>query len=271
MTLSALSRPVAALVLLLFSAAASAAVRTETITYRIGDEEFTGYLAYDDAIAGKRPGVLVVHEWWGQNAYVRKRAEMLAELGYAGFALDMYGNGKVADHPDTAKAFAQAATASMPAAEKRFAAAADLLRRQPMVDADQIAAIGYCFGGAIVLHMARSGADLDGVVSYHGNLSTTTSAQPGQVKAEVLVFTGDADPMVPPQQVADFAAEMVRAGVNFSVTGYAGAKHSFTNPDADRIGREFGLPVAYDRTADADSWSRTQEFLKKIFANSNQP
>ncbi len=252
-------------VLLLATSAVRAELQRETITYRVGDKEFTGYLAYDDAVAGKRPGVLVVHEWWGLNAYSRKRAEMLAGLGYTAFALDMYGTGKVADHPDTAKAFMQSVMSDVPEAARRFDAAKSVLQGQPTVDAEKIAAIGYCMGGGVVLQMARLGMDLDGVVSYHGALATQTPAQPGQVKAKVLVFTGEADPLVPTDQVQAFVGEMQSAGVDYSLVGYRGAKHSFTNPDADALGQRFSMPLAYDKAADNDLWMRTQFFLKQIF------
>ena len=252
--------------LALIPSAVRAELKTETIAYRIDDKEFTGYLAYDDAVAGKRPGVLVVHEVWGQNDYIRKRAEMLAGLGYTAFALDMYGGGQVADHPDSAKAFRQAVMSDLAVAAKRFDAAKAVLRRQPTVDGENIAAIGYCMGGSIVLHMARLGTDLDGVVSYHGGLATQTPAQPGKVKAHVLVFTGEADPMVPSDQVQAFAGEMQQAGVAYHLVGYPGAKHAFTNPEADDLGQRFGMPLAYDKAADAGSWAQTELFLKQIFA-----
>lgn len=244
---------------------AQAALRTEVVDYKVGDETFTGYLAWDDAIAGKRPGVLVVHEWWGHNAYARKRAEMLAGLGYTAFALDMYGSGKLAGHPDDAKQFMMAVTSSMPAAEARFGKAMELLKQQDSVDAEHIAAIGYCFGGGMVLHMARAGMDLDGVASFHGSLGTQSPAQPGKVRASVLVLNGAADPFVPPEQVQAFEQEMQRAGVDFTLVNYPGVKHSFTNPEADSFGKRFDMPLAYDEKADHDSWERMQAFFKEIF------
>lgn len=247
------------------SAGSLAALKSEEIVYRVGDAEFTGYLAYDDAIQGKRPGVLVVHEWWGHNAYARKRADMLAELGYTAFALDMYGSGKVADHPDDAKGFMQAVVANMPEAEKRFDRARSLLEQQPTVDAEHIAAIGYCFGGGIVLHMARAGDDLDGVVSFHGSLGTEAPAEKDAVKARVLVFNGAADPFVPAQAVAAFEKEMQAAGVDYELISYPGVKHSFTNPGADAFAERFGMPLAYDKHADDDSWKRTGAFFAEIF------
>jgi len=253
------------ILLCVFSLGAVAALKTEEIVYRVGAEKFTGYLAWDDAIKGKRPGVLVVHEWWGHNAYARKRAEMLAELGYTAFALDMYGSGKVADHPDDAKGFMQAVVSNMPEAEKRFDKAKSILQAQPTVDADHIAAIGYCFGGGIVLHMARVGDDLDGVVSFHGSLGTEQPAAKGKVKARVRVFTGAADPFAPPELVSAFEQEMQQAGVDYQVQSYPGVKHSFTNPQADEFAKRFGMPLAYDKHADEDSWQRMQTFFAEIF------
>jgi dienelactone hydrolase len=244
---------------------AAAALRTEVVEYRLGDETFSGYLAWDDAVEGKRPGVLVVHEWWGHNPYARRRAEMLAGLGYTAFALDMYGGGRLAEHPDEAKAFMSAVTSNMPAAEARFGKALEVLQRQDTVDPERVAAIGYCFGGGMVLHMARAGMDLDGVASFHGSLGTQSPAQPGSVKASVLVLNGAADPFVPPEQVQAFEQEMRAAGVDFTLVNYPGVKHSFTNPDADSFGKQFDMPLAYDAAADADSWEQLQAFLKKIF------
>ena len=247
------------------SGTAFAGLRTEVIEYRQGGDTFSGYLAWDDAIVGKRPGVLVVHEWWGHNPYARRRAEMLAGMGYTAFALDMYGSGKLAEHPDDAKSFMMAVTSDMATAEARFGKALEVLRGQATVDAQRIAAIGYCFGGGMVLHMARAGMDLDGVASFHGSLATESPAQRGRVKASVLVLNGAADPFVPPEQVQTFEQEMEAAGVDYTLVNYPGVKHSFTNPDADSFGKRFDMPLAYDATADADSWKRLQEFLKAIF------
>lgn len=262
-----MNRVIAFVLMCGLSAGAFAALQGKEIVYHVGDNEFTGYLVYDDAIEGKRPGVLVVHEWWGHNAYARKRADMLAREGYTAFALDMYGTGKVADHPDDAKAFMQAVTANMPEAERRFDKAKALLQQQPTVDADHIAAIGYCFGGGIVLHMARAGEDLDGVVSFHGSLGTEVPARKGEVKARVLVFTGAADPFAPPQVVAGFEKEMQAAGADYRVVSYPGVKHSFTNPEADGFAQRFGMPLAYDKHADEDSWKQTGEFFTEIFSD----
>jgi len=245
---------------------AQAEIITETLTYTVDGQEYTGHLAYDDGVVGKRPGVLVVHEWWGLNEHARNKAEDLAKLGYTALALDMYGTGKRASHPEDAKKFMQAVMGNMDAAEQRFRAAMELLQDQPTVDPERIAAQGYCFGGAVVLHMARRGVDLDGVVSFHGNLSTQIPAAPGTVKARVQVYTGGADPFVPTKQVTDFVAEMQDAGVDLMMRSYAGVKHSFTNPGADAKGEEFGLPLEYDAHADQDSWDGMQAFYREIFS-----
>ncbi len=243
-----------------------AAVKTQEIEYKVEGESFTGYLAWDDSVSEKRPGVLVVHEWWGHNDYVRKRAEMLAGLGYVALALDMYGTGKLAEHPAQATEFMQAVISNIPEAEKRFDTALDLLRQQPGVDADRIAAIGYCFGGATVLHAARRGVDLRGVVSFHGALGTQAPAEKDKVKAEVLVLTGAADPMIPEEQVAAFKAEMESASVPYKVVSYPNAKHSFTNPAADAVAKRFDMPVGYDAAADVASWQEMRDFLTRVFA-----
>ena len=175
---------------------------------------------------------------------------MLAEIGYVALAVDMFGNGKTARHPDDAKKFASEAMKNKQVSEARFNAALDFIRLQPSVDPARIAAIGYCFGGGVVLHMARTGSDLKGVVSFHGSLATDTPAQSGAVKAKVLVFNGEDDKMVPAEQVAAFKEEMTKAGASFRYVGYPGVKHSFTNPDADEYARKFNLPLAYDKKAD---------------------
>ncbi|MCG6938067.1 MAG: dienelactone hydrolase family protein [Gammaproteobacteria bacterium] len=252
-------------VVLLFTSTTFAEVVGKEVTYQAGGATLKGYLATDTAIAGKRPGVLVVHEWWGLNDYARKRARMLAELGYTALAVDMYGDGKTADHPDDAGKFAGEVRNNMPAAEARFRAAMELLRSQPSVDRDKIAAIGYCFGGGVVLEMARRGLDLKGVASFHGSLGTAEPAQPGKVKASVLVLNGDADPFTKPEQIAAFKQEMSAAGVDYKFIGYPGAKHSFTNPDADSFGKKFNLPLAYNAEADRQSWLELQNFFARIF------
>jgi dienelactone hydrolase len=251
-----------AAVLLALTSGVSAAVRTKEVEYRQGDTVLQGFFAWDDAAKGRRPGVLVVHEWWGHNEHARNQAKRLAQAGYVGFALDMYGKGKVATHPKDAEAFMTEATKDPAVMTARFNAALEQLKRGPHVDPDQIAAIGYCFGGGVVLGMARSGADLDAVVTFHGHLATKTPAEKGRVKARILVLTGADDPMIPPQQVEAFRSEMTAAGARFEVISYPGAKHSFTNPQADKTGMD-GL--AYNADADAKSWAAMLDLFHQVF------
>ena len=241
-------------------------VKGEAVSYRSVGLTMNGYMAFDDATTVKRPGVLVVHEWWGHNDYARKRARMLAELGYVALAVDMYGDGKTAEHPQDAGKFAAEVRQNMPVATQLFKAAMQVLKEHPMVDKAHIAAIGYCFGGGIVLQMARQGLDLDAVVSFHGSLATDTPALPGSVKARILVCDGADDKMVTPQQIQAFHLEMKGAGVEYKFASYPGAKHSFTNPDADKYAEKFNLPIAYNAEADKRSWQAMQDFLDESFA-----
>lgn len=243
-----------------------AAVKTEEVSYPAEGVTLKGFLAYDDAAQGKRPAVLVVHEWWGHNEHARNSARKLAELGYVALAVDMYGDGKRADHPTDAQKFVQEVRKNSEIEQQRFAAALQFIRARPEVAADQTAAIGYCFGGSVVLNMARRGLDLAGVASFHGSLGTDTPAQAGKVKAQVLVLTGSEDSMVPPAQVAAFEQEMRDAGVNYKLVSYEGAEHSFTNPQADELGAKFDMPVSYNPQADAASWGELKTFLQTLFA-----
>lgn len=249
----------------LASTQALAEMQTETIDYKIGDTTFTGYLAWDNEVEGKRPGVLVVHEWWGHNEFARDQAERLAAAGYTAFALDMYGSGKLADHPDTAQKFMQEATRDIEQVKARFLKAKEILQNHQSVDSARIAAQGYCFGGAVVLNMARLGVDLDGVVSYHGALGSPLTAKPGEVKARVQVYTGGADKMVPSDQVAGLVKEMQDAGVDLTLVSFPGVLHSFTNPGADKVAEEFGMPIGYDEEAANRSWEGTMRFYEQIF------
>lgn len=251
--------------LLLFGGTALAAVKGEEITYESGGVTMKGYLAYDDAIKGKRPGILVVHEWWGHNDYARRRARMLAELGYTALAVDMYGEGKTADHPDDAKKFMGEVANNLALMKKRFHAAEKALKKHKTVDGKRLGAIGYCFGGAVVLDMARQGEKLAGVVSFHGSLGTPEPARRGKVKAQVLVLNGADDPFITGEQVTAFKKEMDAAGVQYRFINYPGAKHSFTNPDADTFGKKFNMPLAYNKEADQKSWAEMQAFFNGLF------
>ena len=249
-----------------WSIPALGAVKGEPVTYTAGDLTLNGYLAYDDSITTKRPGILVVHEWWGHNEYARKRARMLAELGYTALAVDMYGDGKQADHPGDAGKFASEVRQNLPEAKQRFAAAMRILQDHPTVDPEKIAAIGYCFGGGMVLQMARLGLGLDAVVSFHGSLATDTPAIPGTVKARILICDGADDRLVPPGQIQSFHKEMRAAGVDYKFISYPEAKHSFTNPDADMYAEKFNIPVGYNAEADRRSWNDMQKFFQETFA-----
>lgn len=255
---------------LVLAAAAHAEVVTRDIDYTDGTTTMKGLLAYDDAVTAKRPGVLVVHEWWGHNDYARDRARQLAGLGYTALAVDMYGDGKTADHPKDAGTFAGEAMANLERAEARFRAAMQALQDHPSADADQIAAIGYCFGGGVVLHMARRGVPLKGVASFHGSLGTETPAQPGAVKAAILVCNGADDSFVTAEAIEAFKKEMADAGADMKFVNYEGATHSFTNPGATAVGEKFGLPLRYDAKANQASWQDLQDFFDKIFG-SNSP
>ncbi|KPK51777.1 MAG: dienelactone hydrolase [Thiotrichales bacterium SG8_50] len=249
-------------VLSLISVNSHAAVVGEEVQYKVGDATFKGYLAYDNSSSARRPGVLVVHEWWGHNDYARERARMLAKLGYTALALDMYGGGKQASHPKEAGAFSGAVKSNMPAARERFEAARKVLSDHKFTDPARIAAIGYCFGGGIVLEMARMGVDLKGVVSFHGSLGTASPAKKGEVKARVLVLNGEADPFVKPEQITAFKKEMAGAGVDYRFVNYPNAKHAFTNPAATEAGKKFGIPLEYNKKADKKSWKEMKKFLK---------
>ena len=246
---------------------ALAKVVGEEVSYQSNGTTLKGFLAYNTAVKGKRPGVLVVHEWWGHNEYARKRARMLAELGYVALAVDMYGDGKQAAHPEDAGKFSSEIANNMPLGQQRFEAAMAVLKKHVATDASDIAAIGYCFGGAVVLQMARAGLDLDAVVSFHGSLGTAKPAQPETVKAKVMVAHGGADPFIKPEQITNFLSEMNQAGVDYRFTAYGGALHSFTNPDADMFGEKFNLPLKYNKQADEESWRDMQTFLQQAFAD----
>jgi dienelactone hydrolase len=225
-----------------------------------------GFLVYDKNIEGKRPGVLVVHEWWGHNDYARKRARMLAELGYTALAVDMFGDGKTADHPEDAQKFAGAIFNNVKTGEDRFLAAYNFLRDQETVNPDEIAAVGYCFGGAVVLHMARIGMDLKAVASFHGGIQPITPAEEGKVKAFVLVCNGADDPFVTQEQIDAFKTEMNNAKVQYEFVNYEDAIHSFTSPAADSLGPKFNMPLAYNEKADKESWQEMQNVFNKVFS-----
>lgn len=241
-------------------------IQSERIQYEANGVKLNGYIAWDANQKGPRPGVLVVHEWWGQTDYIRSRARMLAELGYTGFAVDMYGNGKTAANPDEAGKLMTEVLNNMDEGVARFEAARRALKSHSSADASKTAAMGYCFGGAVVLEMARRGLDLKGVASFHGALSTQTKVEPGSIKAKVLVLHGEDDVLIPQEQVDAFKSEMSDAGAEMKFIGYPGALHGFTNPEATANGEKYGLPLAYDETVDKESWNELKTFLAAVFS-----
>jgi dienelactone hydrolase len=248
----------------LFTSRSFAEIKTQAIEYKVGDANLQGFLVYDDAIPAsqKRPGVIVVHEWWGLNDYPKMRAQMLTKLGYVAFCADMFGKGKTTEDAKQAAAWMGEAMKNPDVVRARAQAAFDILKKQPQVDSTKIAAIGYCFGGGVVLNMARAGSDLAGVVSFHGGLETEHKAQKGQVKAQILVCHGADDTFESPESIAAFQKEMTDAGVNWQMNVYSGAQHAFTNPDVDK----FGLKGArYNKIADQRSWEAMRAFFKDVF------
>ena len=240
-------------------------IRTEDVTYTAGDANCQGYIAYDGAGGERRPGVLVVHEWWGLDDYIRGRARTLAEMGYTALAVDMYGDGQTAADPEGAGALMTSVLGDMEAGTARLRAAFDVLAGHPSVDADRVAAIGYCFGGAMVLHGARIGMDLKGVVSFHGSLGSFHKPAKGEVKARVLVCHGAADSLVSGEEIAGIKQEMADAGADFRFVAYEDALHGFTNPEATANGEKYGLPLKYDEAVDKRSWDDMQALFSEIF------
>ena len=234
---------------------------TETLIYRDGDLELHGYLATPEG-AGRRPGILVVPEIWGLDQNPRRRAEMLAELGYVALAVDMYGGGKVVDSLEAGMAEIGEMRADPAKLRARAKAGLDTLAARAEVDPERLAAIGYCFGGFVALELARMGAPIAGAVSFHGALETGAPAQPGTVSAKVLVCHGSGDPLVPPEQVAGFQKEMEAAGADWQFIAYGGAVHSFAIPGSDA----HGIPgVAYHGPSDRRSWAAMRAFFGEIF------
>ena len=241
------------------------AITGETLSYSANGTNLDGYLAYDDAVGGERPGVIVIHEWWGLNDYIRERANMLAGLGYSALALDMYGDGRTAANPDEAGSLMNAVLNDMESGTARLEAGRAALAAHATSDADRMAAIGYCFGGAMVLHMARVGMPLKAVVSFHGSLGSFHKPAPGEVKAKVLVCHGAADEFISDQEVADFKAEMNSGEVDCEFVAYEGALHGFTSREADVNGKKYGLPLAYDEQADTQSWQAMLKLFDDVF------
>jgi dienelactone hydrolase len=230
---------------------AQAAIKEEPVTYQDGDTTLKGFVVYDDAVKGKHPGIVLVHEWWGITKHMHNEARRFAQKGYTAFIADMYGDAKTADNPKDAGALAGGVMKNPKAMESRFNAARAQLAKHPTVDGSRIGASGYCFGGAVVINMARAGADLAAVAGFHASLGLNTPAPaPGTVKAKVLVLNGADDPFVKPEQYAALKKDMEAAKADYRVVEYPGAVHAFTNPEATEAGKKFNLPLRYDAKAD---------------------
>jgi dienelactone hydrolase len=239
-------------------------LKVENVTYSLDTLTMNGYIVYDENKKGPRPAVLVVHEWWGLNEYARTRARQLAELGYTAMAVDMYGNGMTADNPKDAERLAGPFYMDPAMAMKRLDAAIAKLNTYGQVDTSKIAAIGYCFGGGVLLNAARLGENLDGVVSFHGNL-LGTPANKDLLRAKLLVCHGLADQFVKPEELQGFKNQMDSIGANYTVKTYPNATHSFTNPNSTAMGEKFKIPIAYNAAADSASWIDMKNFLNRIF------
>ena len=248
--------------LLAGASTAGAEMRTKVVEYRHGDAVLEGYLAWDDAVKGKRPGVLVVHEWTGLGSYAKMRVEKLAGLGYVVFAIDMYGRGIRPTTPQEAGAQAGIYKGDRQLMRARALAGLKVLLGNEMCDPKRVAAIGYCFGGTTVLEIARSGADIAGVVSFHGALDTTSPGDARNIKCKVLALHGGDDPYVPRKDVEAFEDEMRAGGVDWQLNVYSGAVHSFTNPEA---GTDNSKGAAYNERADRRSWEAMKDFFTEIF------
>jgi dienelactone hydrolase len=239
-------------------------LKEDNTTYSAGGTTMNGYVVYSDSTEGKRPAVLVVHEWWGLNDYTKSRARQLAQLGYIAMAVDMYGNGQTAANPDEAQKLAGPFYQNPQLAKTRLDAALAKLKTYPQTDTANIAAIGYCYGGYVVLNAVKLGEPLKGVVSFHGDLSGVAPRK-DLLKASILVCHGDSDRFVSPQAVALFQKQMDSVGADYTVKHYANATHAFTNPNATESGKKFNLPIAYNEAADKASWNDMKTFFDKIF------
>jgi dienelactone hydrolase len=244
--------------LLVTAASAQGAVQTKTVTYKHGDLECIGFLAWDDAIQGKRPGVLVVHEWWGLDEYARSRAKQLASMGYIALACDMYGAGKVVDHPSDAQKMATAVRMNVQEWRKRALVALDLLKAQPECDPNRLAAMGYCFGGSTALQLAYSGAPIRAVATFHAALPAPSEEEAKAIQARLLICHGGADAFIPEAAIKAFRESLDKAGTNYEFVSYPGVVHSFTVPGADA---RMISGMKYDQKADEDSWSRLTKLL----------
>ena len=240
-------------------------IQTENKNYSVDNIDFKGYLAWDDSVSKTRPGVLVFPEWWGLNDYIKKRTEQIAELGYLALGVDMYGEGKTVNTPQEAGSLMNAVLEDKHAIKARVEGAYNVLNEHALSDSDRLGDIGYCFGGALVLNMARLGMALRAVVSFHGALDSFFSPSPGEVNAKVLVCHGEADEFISKEAVEQFKSEMDTAEADYEFTSYQGAFHGFSNPAADERGRKFNIPLAYNESADRNSWNSMKDLFENNF------
>jgi len=240
-------------------------VLTSKLDYAVDNTKYQAYLARDESVKGPAPGVIIVHEWWGINDYIVERAHMLAELGYVALAIDMYGDGRVAANTDEAGNMMNEVLSDMDKGTETLRAGYQLLIDQVSVDAQKTAAIGYCFGGAMVLQMARIGLPLTTVASFHGALGSFHEAEPGSIRPRILVCHGEADTMVTMEDVANFKVEMDAAEADYEVILYADAKHGFSNRGADENASKYGIDVGYNTAADAASWQAMISLFNGVF------
>jgi dienelactone hydrolase len=250
------------LIAVMAALSARAELVSKSVEYKQGDTVLEGYSIYDDAVQGKRPGVLVVHQWMGLGDYERKRAALLARLGYNVFAVDIYGKGVRPRNPKEAGAEAGKYKNDRALLRARVRAGLEVLARQELTDPKRVAAIGYCFGGTTVLELARSGADLAGVVSFHGGLSSPTPVDAKHIKAKVLALHGADDPFVPAAEVTAFEDEMRQSGVDWQLVAYGGAVHAFTDWNA---GSDNTKGAAYNERAERRSWEAMKQFFAELF------
>lgn len=239
-------------------------LREENITYVAGGVTMNGYVVYDENLKGKRPAVLVVHEWWGLNDYTKSRARQLAELGYIAMAVDMYGNGKNGANPQESQALTMPFYQDPALAKARLDAALNKIKEYPQTDAANIAAIGYCFGGSVVLNAAKSGADLKGVVSFHGGLAGVP-ANKSLLKAKILVCNGENDKFVSEKDIKTFCHQLDSIHADYTFKSYPNATHAFTNPASTEAGKKFSMPIEYNAEADRNSWNDMKMFFSELF------
>jgi len=241
-------------------------IHTEEITYSADGVEMNGHIAWDASKRGPRPGVLVVHEWWGCNDYAKRRARMLAEAGYTGMAMDLYGGGQIAANREEAAGLMNARIADMEGTRARFLAALEVLKEHDTVDSGRTGAIGYCFGGGVVTHMARMGAPLKVTGSFHGAVGLAAVDGPARFDCRIMVYNGEADTLISADQIKGFKMMMQKTGGRYDFIQMPGALHGFSNPQATANGEKYGLPLAYNPLADESSWAHFRLTMEHEFA-----